>query len=895
MLELSGNIIFDQEKLNGDIQNILLMGVPGKSAYQYALEAGYTGTEEEFAHALTNLNDDFAIQIVENYLAENPPEGKSAFAFAQEAGYIGTEEEFAKDLSLVGSLSENDVRSYGVLPGTDCSEALQAAVKDGGEFYFPAGRYEFYNVEITKDTVFRLHPDAEFHSEKASRMIKAFECSFSMYGGKVSSGTEYPDRANTPYLHESRVRIASEYYGIIVLYGCHDCVIEGVKVPYSSHSSVFMVYGDHSGEDGKDRSINVKVGGEYRNPARSKNIAFRRCSFNNFLLSAIAVRYGNDNILIEDCSFKDALRENRMDADGNLVLVDYAYCVVTGVSNVSTVDYDDGTPGDAYIGYTPTNGYVVRNCYVKNCEGTAIDSHGASNVIYEGNTLIDCDSFITAYWDYKRVKTATGWAMENITVRNNFCRTTKAFDYAANGYPHNPFMLHSNGPLGMMRNVLIENNVIDTNWYYTSSSGVPWNMVEIYYVDNIVFRNNVFKSTGASACLTSLNGCRNVEMDNITLIGTFYRAVLFYTTLCRLGKFDCSSAVFTNAMFEATKQFYSVVDTDSLRVIGTVGNMFANWQSVMNCYGKPLQEVNGILPLDDTSYSTYPGFVGKDLTVQTSIVSRTANTVTTGSCRFLPGTRVIVGESAYYVVKVESNADKTRYTYTLDKNLGASGQTATYVSLSVPYIDIYKAGGAGGSGGSGSGGGADWNAKEGEAGYIANKPDVATKAYVDNAVDAIPVGESPTGSDTLTWDGNTEGLTSVLDMLYKVSDSIIPAEALANGFKYKFNNGLEAEESLEGLVSMGFPVTDDGFIFGGNFMVVPYDNYDLSAIEMEGITCSKGVYFASTEGMFVSELYIPGYAGFPTFKKLDEKYLPETIATKAYVEELIGGIENGSY
>ena len=28
---------------------------------------------------------------------------------------------------------------------------------------------------------------------------------------------------------------------------------------------------------------------------------------------------------------------------------------------------------------------------------------------------------------------------------------------------------------------------------------------------------------------------------------------------------------------------------------------------------------------------------------------------------------------------------------------------------------------------------------------------------------------------------------------------------------------------------------------------------------------------------------------------LDAKYLPDTVATKAYVEELLGVIENGSY
>lgn len=34
----------------------VMQGKPGKSAYQYAKEAGYPGTEEEFSQALSRLN-----------------------------------------------------------------------------------------------------------------------------------------------------------------------------------------------------------------------------------------------------------------------------------------------------------------------------------------------------------------------------------------------------------------------------------------------------------------------------------------------------------------------------------------------------------------------------------------------------------------------------------------------------------------------------------------------------------------------------------------------------------------------------------------------------------------------------------------------------------------------
>ena len=611
-------------------------------------------------------------------------DGKSAYQYAIESGYTATEKQFSKDLSLVGTLSERDVRSYGVYPGEDCTVKLQAAVLQGGKFYFPDGVYKFSGVTITEDTVFVLAPNAMFHSDSTEFMIKAYSCSFSMYGGKVSSGTEYPERHETPYNDDSRKMIGHglgatvlNNTGIIALYGCHNCVIDGVSVPYGSNGSVFTVIGDRSGKN--TESEKVTVNGKEITIGRSREIRFLNCAFTNFLLSAIHVLYGNDNILVDGCNFTNSLR-----AKG----IDYGYCVCTGVRDVGQ---------DSELYFTPTNGYVIRNCYVENCEGTALDTHGATNVIYEGNKLIDCDSFITAYWDCERVKTAEGWVMENIIVRNNFCRTTKAFNYAGNIFAHNPFMLHSNAPLskttGKMRNLIVENNYVESNWYYVGSS--QWCMVEIYYVDNIVFRNNVFKTTATSAIVSNVKHCRNVDIDNITLIGTFVQAFEFATSICRLGRFDCTKATFTNAVFANTNYLFSVIDTDSLSVTPAIDNVFSGWQNTLMRYGQLLQEVDGIAPLDGT-WSTYKGFIGKKHQEGTKRVSCTGNVVKMLNGHFLPGTWVCIASTVYRVVDVESevvvdNGKKVTYFYyTLDSaptaaNLGQS----SYLLLYCPYKDRY--------------------------------------------------------------------------------------------------------------------------------------------------------------------------------------------------------------
>lgn len=61
-------------------ENPPVPGADGKDAYAYAQDAGYTGTESEFAKKLAeDTLDSIAVEdIVENYLQENPPSGEVA-------------------------------------------------------------------------------------------------------------------------------------------------------------------------------------------------------------------------------------------------------------------------------------------------------------------------------------------------------------------------------------------------------------------------------------------------------------------------------------------------------------------------------------------------------------------------------------------------------------------------------------------------------------------------------------------------------------------------------------------------------------------------------------------------------------------------------------------------
>ena len=84
----------------------VLKGDPGESAYKTAVKHGFEGTEEEWLASLKKPAEDAARNVVkiaeeaaENALGEAKEsgefDGKSAYQYAQDGGYSGTEEEFS--------------------------------------------------------------------------------------------------------------------------------------------------------------------------------------------------------------------------------------------------------------------------------------------------------------------------------------------------------------------------------------------------------------------------------------------------------------------------------------------------------------------------------------------------------------------------------------------------------------------------------------------------------------------------------------------------------------------------------------------------------------------------------------------------------------------------------
>lgn len=143
---------------------------------------------------------------------------------------------------------------------------------------------------------------------------------------------------------------------------------------------------------------------------------------------------------------------------------------------------------------------------------------------------------------------------------------------------------------------------------------------------------------------------------------------------------------------------------------------------------------------------------------------------------------------------------------------------------------------------------------------------------IEPAVNEKLCGEIPTGGDTLTWDGNTEGLASVEGGaygMYKVSD-LTPNTSEFNSFNY-------VVENPEGTMVFSGEIVDNGngvlLDENGTFFIIFENGVGKS---IDGVFFPEsGIYFMRiTENVYGKQLTLNGYTGFPSVKRLDEKYMP---------------------
>lgn len=144
-------------------------------------------------------------------------------------------------------------------------------------------------------------------------------------------------------------------------------------------------------------------------------------------------------------------------------------------------------------------------------------------------------------------------------------------------------------------------------------------------------------------------------------------------------------------------------------------------------------------------------------------------------------------------------------------------------------------------------------------------------------------GEMETGGDTLEWDGNTEGLVSVEDVYYKVSDVVITADMGIESMTTEVSTGEIYSNTPNFSMVPGVGI-------GSAVIYVSTDNTTVG----EATFIEKGIYFSINNGVFTKRITIPGYTGFPIVKKLDEQYLPDTVVKDGDTEFILASSTEGS-
>lgn len=151
-----------------------------------------------------------------------------------------------------------------------------------------------------------------------------------------------------------------------------------------------------------------------------------------------------------------------------------------------------------------------------------------------------------------------------------------------------------------------------------------------------------------------------------------------------------------------------------------------------------------------------------------------------------------------------------------------------------------------------------------------NQTDETAADFIKNK----PFGE--VYGDTVTFYGETDGVTNALGMIFKVSDAVPTYDDIAKGGYVVMN---EAKESFTG---SDFPKDDivmpSGAIVLGSIFIIPSDMAGVEDPDLGIIFPESGTYFVYSvdAGQLVTEFQLNGYNGFLNTKQILKKYIPLT-------------------
>lgn len=175
------------------------------------------------------------------------------------------------------------------------------------------------------------------------------------------------------------------------------------------------------------------------------------------------------------------------------------------------------------------------------------------------------------------------------------------------------------------------------------------------------------------------------------------------------------------------------------------------------------------------------------------------------------------------------------------------------------------------AGGGGSGGGGDWNASEGEAGYIKNRTHYEDKAFEPIVWDASKIAEY---EETFSWEDGFDRIC------YKVADYFpVTTEQVSSLYMKGTMEGQLIEQEVPLDMFGGVTQVEHGWLIADGTFIGSDGQY----VNINDVTVPEGIWVRAEAA---GDCLVVNPA--TTVKPLDEKYLPDTVATKA---DIFGAME----
>ena len=300
--------------------------------------------------------------------------------------------------------------------------------------------------------------------------------------------------------------------------------------------------------------------------------------------------------------------------------------------------------------------------------------------------------------------------------------------------------------------------------------------------------------------------------------------------------------------------------------------------------GSSYVEISASLALGETSSTAYRGDYGKIAYTHSQITDGNPHGITCAKINAVPTSRTVNGKALSANITLSAG----------DVGADASGAADTALTNAKAYTDAEITEWVG-----------DNTVSAQISAAIANKSDT-DHTHIWNEINNKPFISD--ASDTLTWDGNTEGLVvSSTGITYKVSDTVITIDDLSNGCiihqEYVDEELYNEYGPIEPIVltfedCQNCYSEDNGTIMLDGIYIIPEDDFYFYP-NNDPYYPEAGIYFISDDTARATSITIPGYHGFIRdilkYDALPEHTHDDLYYTESEIDTKLSGKANSSH